>query len=140
MDVDIFLLILIHCQEFITDELDSILIRHCTCIILKADTQVNVLDLSFEEIFLVEEEDHGSFAEKLRVARLIKYPERVMHAIDLILVHFHVIFTECYNKDHCCDILKAVNPLLSFTSLPSHIHQLEFYPICHKIEFHNAFC
>lgn len=62
------------------------------------------------------------------------------HSIGwVIFVEFQIIFTKSYHKEHCCNVLEAVHPFLTFTSLAADIHHPEIFRKL-GITIHNLKC
>ena len=84
------------------------------------------LDLGLEEVSLVQEQDHGGVGEERIVADVIKQIQCFDHTIGIhILKQVLIVLGDSRNKDNSGDTFKAVDPLLAFIALTSHIIHFE---------------
>lgn len=113
-------------QELQLDVITSIFIGVWAIIIREAHAEVSLLDLLCEDIFLVEEEYDGGGCEVTVVANTVEQVKTLVHAVHFIILHqHHVVSAEGSNENDTGDPLKAMDPLLSFGTLTTHIKHPE---------------
>jgi len=71
-------------------------------------------ELLLETIYLVEEENDRSLDEPPGIANRVEQSKRFLHTVDgLVLEEQLIVFGNGDQEENGCDILEAVNPLLS---------------------------
>mmetsp|Transcript_18450 Transcript_18450/g.36919 ORF Transcript_18450/g.36919 Transcript_18450/m.36919 type:complete len:216 (+) Transcript_18450:146-793(+) len=83
---------------------------------------VDLLDLLFEEILLVQKQNHRRVFKETVVADFVEKVNGFHHTIRRgILVQGLIVFRQGSYKNNSCNIVKAMNPLLSLISLSTYI-------------------
>ena len=78
--------------------------------------------LLLESIDLIQEENDAGLDEPPRVADAVEKCKGFLHTVDrLIFEQKLIIFRDCDQEEDGCDIFEAMDPLLSFRSLPTNI-------------------
>jgi hypothetical protein len=65
MNINFLARILIDSQELLADKLEALFASHGASVVIKADVQIDTLDLFFKKVEFVEKEDHGGIVKKL---------------------------------------------------------------------------
>jgi len=77
--------------------------------------------------------------EPAGVADFVEEPKRLDHAVlSTVFEKFLVIFGDADNKDNCRDFLEAVDPFLTFITLPAHVEKPERKIRVGELGLHDA--
>lgn len=79
-------------------------------------------ELLLKAVDLVQEQDDGGVDEPSRITDGVEQSQSLLHSVDRLVLEEKLIVLGYGNEEeYGCDILKAVNPLLPFGALASHI-------------------
>ncbi len=96
-----------------------------TRVVWEVISQRRSIQLLFKQIDLVQEEDDARAHEPPRVDDRVEEHQRFHHAVLITLFQQHlVVLAQCDAEYDGCDVLEAVNPLLSFTALSADIEHV----------------
>jgi len=122
MGVDLFGLMLVQADESVEDVVASQGVIITTFVVREVVLHWADWQLLLESINLVQEQDYRGLDEPSRIADRVKKSKGLLHTIDgLVLKQKLVVLGNGNEEEDGCDILEAMDPLLSFRSLSSHI-------------------
>jgi hypothetical protein len=79
-------------------------------------------ELLLESVDLVQEKNDAGLDKPPGVADAVKKRERLLHSVDgLVFEEQLVVFRNGNQEENSGDVFKAMNPLLSFRSLPTNV-------------------
>lgn len=100
---------LVERDEFLSDERGCLVKVQTTLVLIKADLEVDPLDLVAEDIRFVQEENDRDGFEPLAVANLVKELDGFVHAVNgLVFVELQVVLAQSDAKDDGSDALKRI--------------------------------
>ena len=71
--------------------------------------------LLLESVDLIQEQNYAGLDEPSGIADAVEKCEGLLHSVDgLVLEKKLIVFGDGDQEEDCCDILEAVDPLLSF--------------------------
>jgi len=114
MSVYLLGLVLVQADEAVQDVVTSQRIIVTSFVVWEVVLHRADGELLLEPINLVQEQDNRSLDEPSRVADRVEECEGFLHTVDgLIFEEKLVVFGNSDKKEDGCDVLKAVDPLLS---------------------------
>lgn len=122
MGIDLLGLVLIQTDESVEDIITSQSIIVTTLVIREVVLHGADGELGLETINLVQEQDNRGLDEPSRIADGIEQGQGFLHTVDRLIFEKELIVLGNGNQEEDGgDILKAMNPLLSFGTLSTHI-------------------
>mmetsp|Transcript_17333 Transcript_17333/g.51777 ORF Transcript_17333/g.51777 Transcript_17333/m.51777 type:complete len:342 (+) Transcript_17333:168-1193(+) len=139
--IDVFLVCAVEVFKLCSDVLSGRFVVATTIIVGERNLKIMFLDLLLEQITLVQEENNRCACEPSTVADFVEQLQRFMHTVDsLIFIQSLVVLTEGHEENHSSHVLETMNPLLSLTTLATHIDHLEVCVVNRKISLRNTSC
>lgn len=125
--------------ELFSDELQSRLVFLRTSVMRETAGEGNFLNLWFEEIGLVQEENDGRILEPMRVEDFREEAEGFQHADDtLIFFETLIVLGEWGKKENSGDSFETMDPLPAFRSLTADVNNLPDDSFVLKVRFGNT--
>ena len=122
MGVDLLRLVLVEADKSVQNVVTSQTIIVTSLIIREVVLHWADWQLLLESIDLVQKQNYRGLDEPSRVADRVEESEGLLHTVDgLVFEKKLIVLRDGDKEENSCDILEAVNPLLSFRSLSSDI-------------------
>jgi len=124
VEEDVAGLVVVHLDEFVLDEFDSVVVVSASSVVREAKFEVVDEYLVLEEIDFVEEDDDRFVAEPSTVAEVVEELNRLVHSVHgFVFEQSLVVFAEGQAKDDRPDSFEAVDPFLPLRPLAADVDE-----------------
>ncbi len=122
MGINLFSLVLVQADETVQNVVACCRVVVSALVIREVVLHWRDWELLFETIDLVQKQDNGGLDEPSGVADGVEEGECLLHTVDsLVLEKKLVVLGNGDKKENGCDILEAMNPLLTLRTLSTNI-------------------